>query len=147
MTLRKKVAVAERWRSGSQPSTETAAKRALATVTRRWRSLDEEARELSRHIKVILDDVAPDLIAVYGVGYETAGQLLVTAGDNPELPPRAVLRRPVRHLPGAGLVGPNQPTPPQPRRGPPRKLGAVDDRVGQDDGPPAHQGLHRATDR
>ena len=83
-TLRKKVALAERWRPGSQPSAEAAAKRALATVARRWRSLDDEARELSGHIKAILDDVAPELIARYGVGYETAGQLLVTAGDNPD---------------------------------------------------------------
>lgn len=84
MTLRKKVAVAERWRPGSEMTAATAAKRALATVARRWRSLDDEARELSRHIKAVLDDVAPELLAVYGVGYETAGQLLVTAGDNPE---------------------------------------------------------------
>ena len=63
---------------------ETAAKRALATVAGRWSALDDEARELSRHIKAILDDVAPDLVAVYGVGYETAGQLLITAGDNPD---------------------------------------------------------------
>lgn len=84
MTVRHKVAVAERWRPGSAITAETAAKRALATVARRWRSLDHEARELTRHIKAILDDVAPDLIAVHGVGYETAGQLLVTAGDNPD---------------------------------------------------------------
>lgn len=32
----------------------------------------------------LLDEVASALIAVHGVGYETAGQLLVTAGDNPD---------------------------------------------------------------
>jgi transposase len=37
-----------------------------------------------RRIKTILDEVAAPLIAVHGVGYDTAGQLLVTAGDNPE---------------------------------------------------------------
>ena len=84
MTLRKKVAVTERWRPASHPSAEAAPKRALATVARRWRSLDDEARELSRHIEAILDDVAPALVAVYGVGYETAAQPLVTAGDNPD---------------------------------------------------------------
>ena len=83
MTLKHKVAVAERWRPATTMTTDTAAKRALATVARRWRQLDDEARELSRHIKAILDEVAPELIAVHGVGYETAGQLLVTAGDNP----------------------------------------------------------------
>ncbi len=84
MTLKHKVTVAERWRPGTSTTTESAAKRALATVARRWRNLDDEARELTGHIKAILDDFAPELIAVHGVGYETAGQLLVTAGDNPE---------------------------------------------------------------
>jgi transposase len=84
MTLRKKVAVAERWRPGAAMTTDVAAKRALMTVARRWRALDDEARELSGHIKAILDDIAAPLLAVHGVGYETAGQLLVTAGDNPE---------------------------------------------------------------
>lgn len=68
MTLKKKVAVA--WRPGPVMAVETAARRSLATVARRWRSVDDEACELSRHIKVILDEVA--------------GQLLVTPGDNPE---------------------------------------------------------------
>jgi len=84
MTLRKKVAVAERWRLGTAMTVDVAAKRAITTVARRWRFLDDESRELSRHVKAILDDIAPDLLAVHGVGYETAGQLLVTAGDNPE---------------------------------------------------------------
>ena len=52
-------------------------------MARRWRALDDEARELDRHIKAILDQIAAALLAVHGVGYETAGQLLVTAGDNP----------------------------------------------------------------
>jgi transposase len=77
------VAVAERWRPGSTTTVETAAKRALTMVARRWRALDDEARELDRHIKAILDEIAAALLAVHGVGYATAGQLLVTAGDNP----------------------------------------------------------------
>jgi transposase len=84
MTLRKKVATAERWRPGDALTAEAAAKRAIATVARRWRVLDDEARDLSRYIKKILDDIAAELVALHGVGYETAGQLLVTAGDNPE---------------------------------------------------------------
>jgi transposase len=83
LSLPKKVAVAERWRPGSTTTVETAAKRALTMVARRWRALDDEARELDRHIKAILDEIAAALLAVHGVGYATAGQLLVTAGDNP----------------------------------------------------------------
>jgi transposase len=83
LSLKKKVATAERWRPGSSTTVETAAKRAIATIARRWRALDNEARLLNRHIRTILDDAAPELIKVHGVGYETAAQLLITAGDNP----------------------------------------------------------------
>jgi transposase len=47
-------------------------------------TLDDEIANLDAHIKTILDAIAPELLAVHGVSYETAGQLLVTAGDNPE---------------------------------------------------------------
>ena len=52
-------------------------------MARRWRALDDEANELFAAIKAILQEIAPALLAVHGVGYHTAGQLLVTAGDNP----------------------------------------------------------------
>ena len=84
LSLRKKIAVAERWRPGDVLGVDHASKRALVSVARRWRQLDDEVNRLDAHIKTILDAVAPALLAVHGVGYETAGQLLVTAGDNPE---------------------------------------------------------------
>jgi transposase len=84
LSMRKKVAIAERWRPGAAMTPETAAKRSIASVARRWRALDDEARALQRHSKAILDELAAPLLAVHGVGYETAAQLLITAGDNPE---------------------------------------------------------------
>jgi transposase len=51
---------------------------------RRARQRPARAVVRDRRIKTILDEVAAPLIAVHGVGYDTAGQLLVTAGDNPE---------------------------------------------------------------
>jgi transposase len=81
--LNKMVAVAERWRPSEAITAENAAKRAMTTVARRWRALDDEARGLDGHIKTLLSAVAPGLLAVHGVGPDTAGQLLVTAGDNP----------------------------------------------------------------
>ena len=47
-------------------------------------ALDTEIRDLDRAIKTILDTIAAPLLARHGVGYETAGALLCTAGDNPE---------------------------------------------------------------
>ena len=84
LTMRKKVAKAIGWRPGPGLGVDAASKRALGTVARRWRHLDDEIGLLSADIKTILDDLAPDLIAVHGVGYETASQLLITAGDNPD---------------------------------------------------------------
>jgi transposase len=84
LSLRQKIAVCERWRPSSVNTPESAAKRAMASIARRWRSLDAEVKTLDHHLHAILDDVAKPLIAKHGVGYETAGQLLVTAGDNPD---------------------------------------------------------------
>ena len=81
LSIPKRVAVAERWRPGISGAPETAAKRAIASVARRWHALDE-ARALQAHLKKILDELAPALLAVHAVGYDTASQLLIT--DNPE---------------------------------------------------------------
>jgi transposase len=82
--LRQKVAVCERWRPMTANTPESAAKRAMASIARRWRALDDEVKALDRYLHPILDEIAGPLLAKHGVGYETAGQLLVTAGDNPE---------------------------------------------------------------
>ena len=127
---------------------DAAAKRALMTVARRWRALDEEVRELSRHIKAILDAVAAPLVAVHGVGYETAGQLLVTAGDNPRASrPREVLRCALRLVADPSLVRQNHPAPPQSRWRPARQLRVVDHRSRSHDEPPPDEDLRRAPDR
>jgi transposase len=83
LSMPKKIAVAERWRPGPSMTPANAAKRSIASVARRWRALDDEARTLQRHMKEILDGHAASLLAVHGVGYDTASQLLITAGDNP----------------------------------------------------------------
>lgn len=84
LSMRKKVALAERWRPADGITVDVTAKRALRSVARRWRLLDDEVSELDVHIKTILDTVAAALLVVHGAGYDTAAQLLVTAGDNPE---------------------------------------------------------------
>jgi transposase len=57
---------------------------ALRAVAARWLALHDEIRELDKHIKTILDQVAAPLLERHGVGYETTGALLCAAGDNPE---------------------------------------------------------------
>lgn len=73
-----------RWRPGP-PTDPTAAHRyALRTLARRWQQLSDELTELDGHIADLVQQTAPELVAVRGVGIETAATLLVAAGDNPE---------------------------------------------------------------
>lgn len=59
-------------------------KTALRHLARRCQALDQEITELDAEIGPLVQQAAPELLALYGVGPQTAGQLLATAGDNPE---------------------------------------------------------------
>jgi transposase len=61
-----------------------AVKMALRDLAKRWKALDEEVKSLSRQIKVLVEQAAPEMVSLFGVGTEIAAQFLVTAGDNPE---------------------------------------------------------------
>ena len=54
----------------------------LRDLARRWKTLDAEIKALSSQIEVIVAHVAPELIELFGVSTELAGQFLVTVGDN-----------------------------------------------------------------
>ena len=60
-----------------------ATKTALATLGRRAVALDEEGSRLDALIARLVDKVAPELVQLVGVGYDTAALLLIAAGDNP----------------------------------------------------------------
>ena len=63
---------------------EEAYKIALKSLARRYLELHDEVAELDDMIEAIVKDLAPELIARNGVGLNSAAQLLLTAGDNPE---------------------------------------------------------------
>ena len=46
--------------------------------------MSEEISEADHEIAQLVGDVAPDLLSLLGVGPEVAGQLLTSAGDNPD---------------------------------------------------------------
>ncbi|WP_455711437.1 IS110 family RNA-guided transposase [Streptomyces hirsutus] len=74
-----------RLRPGEDLSRPLAATRAsLRRLARRHQALDEEIAELDAEIGPLVKQAAPALLELFGVGPETAGQLLATAGDNPE---------------------------------------------------------------
>jgi transposase len=62
----------------------SATRASLRSISRRWLALDAEIAELDGFLSPLVSAAAPNLLALYGVGTDVAGQLLVTAGDNPD---------------------------------------------------------------
>jgi transposase len=63
---------------------EQAVKTALRRLARRHQRLSEEIAEADADLRGLVTAAAPDLLALQGVGIDVAGQLLATAGDNPD---------------------------------------------------------------
>lgn len=85
LSTSKLVKRAARFRLGRCPDdVTTATKFALRSVSRRHLQLSEEISELDGQLDRLVADVAPELIAVEGIGTDTAASLLIAAGDNPE---------------------------------------------------------------
>jgi transposase len=61
-----------------------AVKLALRSVAGRHQQLSAEIADLDRHLHRLVAAAAPRLLALKGVGVDTAAALLVAAGDNPE---------------------------------------------------------------
>jgi transposase len=57
----------------------------LRSIARRWLYLDTEAKELASLIEDLVTRAAPQLLEAYGIGADTAAEILIVAGDNPEL--------------------------------------------------------------
>jgi hypothetical protein len=97
-------------RAGRLDDPAAATKPALRSLARRWQALLAEIDELDALLTTLVTAAAPRLIALPGVGVDNAGQLLVTAGDNPQRlrrrvrPAQAAGRTPARDLPAAQRV-------------------------------------------
>ena len=93
---------AARFRRGAGPADPASATRfAMRSVARRHRTLSEEIAELDAHIRRLVEEAAPELVALDGVGPDSAAALLVAAGDNPE---RLKSEASFAHLCGAAPV-------------------------------------------
>ena len=76
---------ASRFRPGERPDDVlTATKLALRSIARRCQTLSEEISELNSQLGRLVEEAAPELVALKGVGTDTAASLLVAVGDNPE---------------------------------------------------------------
>lgn len=60
-----------------------ATKTALSLLGRRVQALEAEKQYLNQLLAKLVRETAPELLARFGVGVDTAAALLVTAGDNP----------------------------------------------------------------
>ncbi len=56
----------------------------LRTLAKRWQTLDTEAKELSTMIEDLIMRTAPHLVEPFGIGVDTAAEILIVVGDNPE---------------------------------------------------------------
>jgi transposase len=56
----------------------------LKSLGRRYLELHDEIADLDAMIGAIVDELAPSLVARNSIGQESAAQLLLTAGDNPD---------------------------------------------------------------
>ncbi len=68
---------------GSDPVTYTT-NLMIRNLAKRIKRLNAEMRNIDEMITDLIKETAPGLLDLYGVGVDTAGTLLVTAGDNPD---------------------------------------------------------------
>ncbi len=73
-----------RLRPGDLLDPTAATKVALRRLAIRHEALEAEVKELDDQLEPLVAKAAPKLVAIYGIGPDSAGALLVAAGDNPE---------------------------------------------------------------
>ncbi len=56
----------------------------LRSIAKRWIALDEEIKELVAMIEQLVMKRAPHLLNEFGIGVDTAAEILIVVGDNPE---------------------------------------------------------------
>jgi transposase len=83
-TATRLVAAAAALEPGPLTSPLAAASLALGSLARRHQALSVEIDALSSQLDRLIQTAAPELVARFGVGHDSAGALLVAAGDNPD---------------------------------------------------------------
>ena len=92
---------AKRHRPGVLIDPTAATKRSVAVLARRIRALETEIADLDDDLEPLITQTAPTLLGLFGVGLDVAGQLLATAGDNPD---RMTSEAAFAHLCGAAPI-------------------------------------------
>ncbi|WP_406190649.1 transposase [Streptomyces sp. NBC_01017] len=71
-------------RPGQVTGVLASAKRSLRSLARRWLALDEEIKDHDRLLGELTRRQTPELVDSFGIGADTAAEVLVVVGDNPE---------------------------------------------------------------
>lgn len=79
-----RLATATAFRPGDLANPTQATKQALQRLARRINAFDTEIADTNSDLSDLTARAAPQLLAELGVGPDTAAQLLITAGDNPD---------------------------------------------------------------
>lgn len=131
LSVSKLVTTAARLRPTDPTTVVGATKLALRELARRVQGLKAECARLDAVLEPLVAATAPDLVACFGVGTDTAGALLVSAGDNPErLRSEAAFAHQCGSGPDRRLLGADYPQTTQPRRGPNRQPSTLANRHG-----------------
>ena len=89
-------------RPGLLISTTASAKISLRAIARRWLVLNEEIKGLDAYLEQLTQHAAPALVEAHGIKANTAAEMLLIVGDNPD---GFVRRRP---WPSSAVLAPSQ---------------------------------------
>jgi transposase len=118
LSLDRLAATAAQLDLGSMTSLLAASTLALRSVAVRYQQLSAEIIALHQRLERLVATAAPKLLALPGVGTDTAATLLVAAGDNPEPAQRGRLRAPVRRRTDPSVLWQDDPASAAPGRQP-----------------------------
>jgi hypothetical protein len=69
-------------RPGTVATVTAATKHTLRSIARRWQHLNEEIKTHEALLAELTSQLVPQLVAAFGVGADTAAEMLIVAGDN-----------------------------------------------------------------
>jgi transposase len=84
LSVHRLLARSSSYRPGTDRDVVSLTKLTLRALARRAIELEEEIKTFDAILEPLVAETAPELVATLGVGSDSAGALLVAAGDNPE---------------------------------------------------------------
>lgn len=84
LDTRRLITTAAAFRPGADLDPTNATKHALRQLARRHQDANSDIEYLDSLLTELVPRACPALLSIFGVGIDTAGALLVTAGDNPQ---------------------------------------------------------------